>query len=41
MLSIRTPATPGATLLVSVATRHFNWMFSPLLAAGRVIVVVM
>jgi hypothetical protein len=41
MSSIRTPAAPAATPLWSVAARHFNWMFCPLAAAGRLTVVVM
>ena len=35
ILSIRTPV---AETLLSDAIRHFNWMFCPLAAAGRLIV---
>jgi hypothetical protein len=40
MLSIRTPGTPAAARLSSLAARHFNWMFWPLAAAGMLIDVV-
>src|SRR5947207_15875467 len=35
MLSTRTPLSPAAATLLSVAARHFNWMFCPLAAGGR------
>ena len=41
MLSIRTPLAPAAATLLSLAARHFSWMFCPLAAAGRFTFVVM
>ena len=41
MVSMRTPGLVAGMTLLSEPTRHFNWMFCPDAAAGRLTTLVM